>query len=109
MKKRTCITVIAATLLSGATALQSADASPSAAYGKQLFDGNTLGGPGGSGSCVTCHPGGKGLEKAWMNPDLERTINTCIAGPLKGKPLPVGSVELQSLRLYIESLKPAGR
>lgn len=99
--------VLPVVMLSGFFGLQATAATPTADYGRQLFEGRTLAGPGGAGSCSSCHPGGKGLENGWRNPNLTGTINTCITGPLKGKALQPGSLEMQSLRLYIESLKPA--
>jgi len=90
---------------SGATA--HAAQIPSAEYGKKLFGDPALGGATGSKSCLTCHPSGKGVENAWKNPKLGEQINTCIVGALKGKPLPLESVEMKSLILYLQSLKPA--
>jgi cytochrome c len=82
-----------------------AEETPSAALGEKLFKDSTLGGSQNARSCSTCHPGGKGLENAGSHDDLAATINRCIAGPLKGKKLPEDSVEMQSLVLYIQSLK----
>lgn len=82
-----------------------ADDKPSAAIGERLFNDPGLGGPGNARSCSTCHPGGRGLENAGNNPDLDSIINRCITGPLGGRKIPVNSVEMQSLILYIQTLK----
>jgi hypothetical protein len=82
---------------------------PSAEYGKKLFEGVELGGPGGAASCSDCHLGGKRLEKVRSNPDLARTINNCLIGPMKGNAMPADSRELQSLILYLRSLIPKNK
>lgn len=76
---------------------------PTVEKGKALFNDPQLGTSG--KSCGSCHPDGKGLEKAGAKPDLAATINTCISKPLQGKPLDEKSVEMQSLVLYIKSLE----
>lgn len=78
---------------------------PSAARGKKLFNDPALGGSTNSMSCSGCHPSGKGLEYAWKNPKLAETINICITGQLRGKALPLDSMEMRSLVLYVRSLK----
>ncbi len=87
----------------------SAAEAPSAEYGKKLFDGLELGGPGGAASCSDCHFGGKRLEKVWSKPDLARTINSCLIGPMKGNAMPADSREMQSLILYVRSLVPRNK
>jgi cytochrome c peroxidase len=82
-----------------------AEETPSAALGEKLFKDSTLGGSQNTRSCNTCHTDGKGLENAGSNPDLAAIINRCIAGPLKGKKIAEDSVEMQSLVLYVQSLK----
>jgi hypothetical protein len=99
--------VLIAAAMVGFGASAHAEQVPSAEYGKKLFNDPSLGGATGSKSCATCHPSGKGLENAWQNPKLGQQINTCIAGALRGKPLPLESVEMKSLILYHQSLKPA--
>ncbi|TLU57336.1 MAG: cytochrome C [Chlorobium sp.] len=83
----------------------SAAEGPSPEKGRLLFNSFSLGGAATATSCASCHPSGAGLEKAWKNPNLEGQVNNCIAGPLKGSKLDVNSVEMQSLVLYIRSLK----
>ncbi|NTV92335.1 MAG: hypothetical protein HGA72_03370 [Chlorobiaceae bacterium] len=78
---------------------------PSAVHGKALFNSTSLGGAANTRTCNACHPDGRGLERAGGNPELSRVINTCITGPLKGSKLEPGSIEMQSLLLYIKSLK----
>ena len=78
---------------------------PSLEKGRQLFNSPSLAGATSTQSCASCHPKGSGMENGWKNPDLATQINTCIAGPLKGLKLNVNSVEMQSLIMYIRSLK----
>ncbi len=78
---------------------------PSAAFGKKLFNDTHLGGSENERSCNTCHIGGNGMQKAAARSDIAAVINFCIAGPLKGKKIADNSVEMQSLTLYIRSLK----
>jgi len=99
--------VLAAAGMMGGNA--SAAEPPSVAYGKKLFNDPALGGSTNSKSCNSCHPLGKGLETAGSRPGLVQTINRCITVPLKGKAIAENSVEMQSLRLYIESLKPLNK
>ncbi len=99
--------IIAAAVLLGSFAAADLHAAekPSAALGKKLFDDPAIGGPGNARSCSTCHPGGRGLENAGNYPDLASIVNRCISGPLGGQKIPVNSIEMQSLILYIQSLK----
>lgn len=76
--------------------------------GKKLFNDTNLGTNG--KACATCHANGKNLEHFAEISDLAGTINGCIAGMLKGKPLDMTSVDMQSLALYVKSIgeqKPA--
>jgi len=82
-----------------------ADKAPSSLQGKKLFNSSSLGGAANTKTCNACHPGGRGLESAAGNPELSKVINTCIAGPLNGSKLEPNSIEMQSLLLYIKSLK----
>ena len=70
----------------------------------------------GSTSCSSCHPDGKGLEKAgmmgkkeWTNPagkfkSLEEAINACITMANKGKAIDPKSEEMKDMVAYIQSL-----
>jgi cytochrome c peroxidase len=83
------------------------------AKGKELFNDTKLGTNG--QSCSTCHPDGKGLEKAglpdkmeWTNPagtwlSLEDANNVCIMMALKGKALDPRSSEMKDLTEYVKS------
>jgi len=85
--------------------------------GKALFDDPMA--FGGSTSCSSCHPDGKGLEKSgmegkteWTNPvgtykSLEEAINVCITQANKGKAIGVNSQEMKDLVAYIKSLGTA--
>jgi cytochrome c len=82
--------------------------------GKALF--NDPKAFGGSVSCSSCHPDGKGLEKSgmmgkaeWINPagkfkSLEEAINACITMANKGKAIDVKSEEMKNMVAYIKSL-----
>jgi cytochrome c553 len=86
-----------------------------AAKGKALFNDPNLGGAPGKKSCGTCHPDGKGLEKAADKKELDRggkeqkslkeTINMCIENAIKGKALDPKSDQMKDLVAYIKSLK----
>jgi len=62
-----------------------------------------LGGSKNDKSCNTCHPGGKGLEKAGAN--TESMVQKCIEKALEGNPLAADSQELKDIVAYIKSLK----
>lgn len=80
---------------------------PTIERGAQLFASTGLGTSG--KSCASCHPEGARLEEtaAASDRELTATINSCITGPLGGKPLDPESVEMRSLLLYLRSLSPA--
>lgn len=92
----------------------SAFAAGDAKKGKMLFDDEKF--AGGSASCSSCHPDGKGLEKAgmkgkkeWTNPGgtwlaLEDANNVCIILANKGKAIDPKSAEMKDLVAYIKSL-----
>jgi hypothetical protein len=106
MKKMLCM-VAPLCLMIAATAL--AAEGPSIERGKALFGSSELGTSG--KSCATCHPGGARLTEAagYGEAELTKIINTCISKPLKGKKLDDDSVEMKSLVMYIQSLKPADK
>ena len=72
--------------------------------GKQLFNDPTLSGSSNDKTCNSCHADGKGLEKSGDIKKLAKIINKCIKGPLKGKKLDGRSIEMRSLKMYIQSL-----
>jgi cytochrome c peroxidase len=73
------------------------------ARGKKLFADPKLGGSKSDKSCNSCHPDGKGLEKAGAN--IESMVQKCIEKALEGKPLAADSQELKDIVAYIKSLK----
>src|SRR5512139_1137622 len=73
--------------------------------GKTLFNDPTFGGGTAGMSCNSCHPDGKGLEKAADKKDLEKFVNTCIKNALKGKGIDLKSAEMADIIAYIKSLK----
>ena len=73
--------------------------------GKALFNDPTFGGGTAGVSCNSCHPDGKGLEKAADKKDLEKFVNACIKNTLKGKGIDPKSAEMADIVAYIKSLK----
>jgi len=72
--------------------------------GQKLFNDPTLGGSSNDKSCASCHPNGEGMEKAGAKSNLAKIINQCITGPLGGEKIDGRTVEMRSLKMYIESL-----
>ena len=73
--------------------------------GKALFSDPKFGGGTAGVSCNSCHPDGKGLEKASDMKGLEKHVNACIKGALKGKGIDAKSAEMANIVAYIKSLK----
>ena len=73
--------------------------------GKALFSDPKLGGGTTGMSCNSCHPDGKGVEKAADRKDLEKMVNTCIKNALKGKGIDPKSAEMADVVAYLKSLK----
>ena len=73
--------------------------------GKALFNDPKLGGGTTGTSCNSCHPDGKGLEKAADRKDLEKQVNLCIKNALKGKGMDPKSAEMADIIAYLKSLK----
>jgi cytochrome c peroxidase len=103
MKKRYLSGILVAAVLFLAGQMAVAGKS-SVEYGKELFNDPSLGGSTNETSCNTCHQDGKGLSKAGENPKLSDMINNCITGQLGGQKIDGRSVEMRSLKMYIESL-----
>ena len=102
------ITVVFSALYLMSIAVAAVPQGASLDKGKALFNDPKLSTTG--KSCNSCHPDGKGLDKAWEKSDLENILNSCITKGLKGKVLNIKSVEMQSLVLYVKSFgakKPA--
>ena len=102
MKRVTIAVILVLASAFGVGIVSAASQGASIDKGKALFNDPKLGTNG--KTCNTCHPNGKGLEKAGEKSDLEGIINGCITIPLKGKALDPKSVEMQSLVLYVKSL-----
>jgi len=73
--------------------------------GKVLFNDPKFGGGTAGVSCNSCHPDGKGVEKAADRKDLEKQVNACIKNALKGKGIDTKSTEMADMVTYIKSLK----
>lgn len=78
--------------------------------GKALFNDAKF--AGGVKSCGSCHPNGKGLEKAGDKKEfgetkksLEEMINSCIVNAIGGKAIDVKSSQMKEMVAYIKSLK----
>jgi cytochrome c peroxidase len=92
-------------ILSIGLSISFAFAAGDAAKGKVLFNDTRLGGGTAGMSCNSCHPDGKGLEKAADKKDLPKVVNACVKNALKGKGLDPKSAEMADLIAYIKSLK----
>jgi cytochrome c len=85
--------------------------------GKALFNDTKFAGGTAGKSCNSCHPDGKGLEKAADKKEfgimgkkqmgLEEAVNFCIENALKGKAIDPKSEQMKDIVAYIKSLKPA--
>ena len=85
--------------------------------GKTLFNDAKLGGGTSGKSCNSCHPDGKGLEKAGSKKEfgimgkqqksLEEAVNFCIENALKGKAVDPKSDKMKDIVAYIKSLGKA--
>lgn len=83
------------------------------AKGKALFENPKA--FGGQQACSSCHPKGKGLEKAGgkksfkimgkVQNSLEEAVNFCIVNASKGKVIDAKSAEMSDITAYIKSLK----
>jgi cytochrome c553 len=80
-------------------------AASDAARGKILFSDPKFAGGTAGVSCNTCHPNGKGLEKAGNRKDLAEFVNTCLVNANKGKAIDPKSADMADLIAYIKSLK----
>lgn len=84
-----------------------AENSPSIDAGKKLFNSPFFGTNG--KSCASCHNTDENIKKdVAKHPDdagLKDVINGCITENLKGDPLPEDSVSMNSLVMYLRSVK----
>ena len=86
-----------------------------AGKGKLLFNDVNFGAATSGKSCNSCHPDGKGLEKAGEKKEftimgqnqnsLEEAVNFCIEKALKGKAIDTKSEDMVNVVAYIKSLK----
>jgi len=82
--------------------------------GKTLFRDKRFGSGTAGKSCDSCHPDGKGLEKAGTKSKfhimgqeqngLEEAVNFCIKMALKGEPIDVNSQDMKDIVAYIRSI-----
>jgi cytochrome c len=87
----------------------------SVSKGKVLFNNPALGSSTNANSCNTCHPEGRGLEKAGEKKEfhimgkkqesIEEAVNICIEMPLQGKALDPEGEDMANIVAYIKSLK----
>jgi cytochrome c len=94
-----------AALIVGMSLTVHAAEKPSVALGQKLFNDPKLGGATGTKTCAGCHQDGAGIEFSYRKTNLHQIINMCITRGLNGSPLPMDSVEMQSLILYHQSFK----
>jgi cytochrome c553 len=80
-------------------------AAGNAEKGKALFKDPKFGGGTAGVSCNSCHPDGKGLEKAGDMKGLEKQVNACIQNALKGKGIDPKSAAMKDIVAYLKSLK----
>jgi cytochrome c553 len=72
---------------------------------------------GGSKACNSCHPNGRGLEKAadkkvfnimgGTQKGLQEAVNFCIVNANRGQAIDVNSDQMKDIVAYIKSLKPS--
>jgi len=107
--------IILIPLIVVALAYTVAFAAGNVAKGKALFNDPKFGNGTSGKSCNSCHPNGKGLEKAGDKKEfnimgmkqnsLEEAVNFCIENPLKGKAIDTKSKQMKDIVAYIKSLK----
>jgi cytochrome c len=83
--------------------------------GMTLFNDTKFAGATSGKSCNSCHPDGKGLEKAEDKKEfnimgkkqssLEEAVNFCIEMAIKGKAIDTKSDQMMDIVAYIKSLK----
>jgi len=83
--------------------------------GKLVFNDVNFGAGTSEKSCNSCHPDGKGLEKAGEKKaftimgqnqnSLEEAVNFCIEMALKGKAIDPKSEDMDNIVAYIKSIK----
>lgn len=108
--KRVAIIAAAVVVLGAAPARAASDAE----RGKTLFNDPAF--AGGKRSCGSCHPHGKGVEKAAgrkdfgpMGKTIEEAVNYCIVNASGGKAIDPASAQMKALVAYLASLKAPGK
>jgi hypothetical protein len=99
------LTIVLISILSVGLSISFAFAAGDVGKGNILFNDTQLGGGTAGRSCNSCHPDGKGLEKAADLKDIPKVINSCIKNALKGKAIDLKSAEMADLIAYIKSIK----
>lgn len=115
VKEMRFIKIALLSLIAPALIFSYAFAAADTAKGKTLFNDVKFAGGTAGKSCNSCHPGGKGLEKAADKKEfnlggktqksLEEAVNVCIVMANKGKAIDVKSDRMKELVAYIKSLK----
>jgi len=85
------------------------------AKGKKLFNDPKFAGATSGKSCNSCHPDGKGVEKAGSKKEfnimgkkqnsIEEAVNFCIEMAIKGKAIDPKSGQMKDIVSYIKSLE----
>ena len=107
--------VVLLSMIAVGLVFSSAFAAGNVEKGKALLNDPKLGGGTAGKSCNSCHPDGKGLEKAADKKEfnlggkkqkgLVAAINFCIENANKGKALDLKSDQMKDIVAYIKSLK----
>ncbi|MGA2517348.1 MAG: hypothetical protein ABSG44_12465 [Thermodesulfobacteriota bacterium] len=100
-----CLRIAMLSMVSLVLIFSLAIAAGDAEKGKALFKDPKFGGGTAGVSCNSCHPDGKGLEKAGDMKGLEKQVNACVQNALKGKGIDPKSAEMTDILAYLKSLK----
>jgi cytochrome c len=109
------LTIVAICLIATGLLFTTAWAEGDIEKGKALFNDTEFAGATSGKSCNTCHPNGKGVEKAGDKKEfnimgkkqssLEEAVNICIEMAIKGKAIDTESDQMKDIVTYIKSLK----
>ncbi len=113
--KIAALSLMAIGLLVFVACTSSTDTNGEIGKGKMVFNDVNFGAGTSEKSCNSCHPDGKGLEKAGDKKEfnimgkkqnsLEEAVNVCIEMALKGKAIDPVSEDMVNIVAYIKSLK----
>lgn len=113
--KITTLSLMAIGLVFFLTCTQAAVTKGDTGKGKLVFNYVNFGSGTSGKSCNSCHPDGKGLEKAGEKNEftimgknqnsLEEAVNFCIEMALKGRAIDTKSEDMVNIVAYIKSLK----